>query len=374
MKRGRFLLLVLPIFSLFLERSNAQIIGDVDVVGTAEINICNCEAGDPIPNQGFGGSSVAVAPNGNVYSTVDFDLYFYDIVTGTNNFVATMPGEPVGLVYGADGLLYTTVTFGISGVNDQLITIDPVSGIVTVLGDMPANWTMAGDCFFYNGILYGWFIDDPMVSSTFLAEINIVNPSASTVVYTYTNWLGQVASVSVFINGVETVLVNGVDITTGEEGLFTFDMNTGAYTLLCPGLFMSDAGAPPGYVVPPCCENDAGDFANYDLITACINQTIDPDHLGDEVLMSGSSLSFILTDSPTGVLPASVIQTLATPSFVFDPAIMSTNTTYYIAAVAAPGPPGMPDWTNDCIDVSDFVPIIWKPLPTVQLASTPMDI
>jgi hypothetical protein len=167
---------------------------------------------------------------------------------------------------------------------------------------------------------------------------------------------------------VETVLVQGVNNDPYVEGIYSFDMNTGAYTLLCPGLTMGDSGAPPGYILPPCCSNEAGSFASLNLVTACVNQSVSPDHLGNEILNPGSSLSFLLLADSTGNLPGDILQISANPTFSFDPATMVLNQVYFVAAVAAPGSPGNPNWSAGCIDVSFFIPVEWVPTPTVNFS------
>ncbi len=353
---------------LFLGKTtNAQLYGDFPD-GTSTIDICTCTVGSPIPNQGFAGGSLAIAPNGNVYATTGPDVYYYNVATGTNVFLTTMPGETVGLVFGPDGLLYTAI---LNNAGDQslLITINPTTGAINILGQLPL-WSVYGDLFFYQGALYGWFFDG-ISPDPFLAAVNLSNPASSTILFADPDWTAQVAAATVLINGVETILVSAINNTTFEGGLYIFDINTGTYTMLCPNLALADLGAPPGYALPPCCNNDAGSFAGSAPLSACANQTITAVHNGDETLTTGSSLSFVLSTSPTGPFPASVLQTATTPEFAFNSAQMSTNTTYYIVAVAAPGPPGTPNWSASCLDISTAVPVQWQPLPTLQVVNAP---
>jgi hypothetical protein len=368
MKKVKIGWLAVLFFFAFLEKTTGQFFGDTNIADTAPIDLCNCTVGSTVPNQGFGGSSLAVAPNGNTYSTIDSDVYYHDFATGQNVFVTTMPAEPVGLVYGADGLLYATISTATPGVPDQLITINPATGVVTILGNMPLPWSMVGDIFFYGGQLYGWFYDFPNGAVTFLVEINVTNPLASTIVYSTTEWGALIAASTVILNGVETVLVNAININTFEEGIYIFDMNTGEFTVLCPNLTMGDSGASPGYVVPSCCANDAGNFQNLNLVQTCGTQNITLTHLGDEILNPDAALSFILTADSTADLPSEIIQISASPTFNFDPATMDFGTTYFVAAVAAPGTAGNPDWLSDCIDLSFWAKVRWNELPTVSFS------
>ena len=350
------------------QTANAQLYGDIDGETTVSFDLCTCTTGSQVPNQGFSGASLAVSYNGNIYATIGPDVYYYSVATGTNVFLATMPGETSGLVYGSNGLLYTVIT-PYSGGDPQLISIDPITGAIVILGEIP-QWTLIGDLFFYQGALYGWFYTFGG-SPAFLAQLDINNPINSTVLFSDPEWDTQYSSISAVIDGVETVFVTALNVVTSEFGIYQFNMNTGAYTPVCPNVYFFDLGAPPGYILPSCCNNDAGNFASSAPLSACANQTIAATHLGDETLTAGSSLSFVLATSPTGPFPASVIQSSATPEFAFNPALMNTNTTYYIVAVAAPGPPGAPNWSATCRDISAAVPVQWQPLPTLQVVGSP---
>jgi hypothetical protein len=117
-----------------------------------------------------------------------------------------------------------------------------------------------------------------------------------------------------------------------------------------------------------CCANNAnaGSFQSLNLVQACQNQSITVPHLGNQTLNPGSALSFVLVADSMAALPAGIVQTSATPTFSFNPATMSVNTVYYVAAVAAPGAAGAPNWASNCLDLSYFASLVWKPVPTVM--------
>jgi hypothetical protein len=120
-----------------------------------------------------------------------------------------------------------------------------------------------------------------------------------------------------------------------------------------------------------CSQDDAGSFQSLNLIQACQNQSITLTHLGNQVLGSGSALSYVLVADSTTTLPANILQISPTPTFSFDPATMSVNTVYFVAAVAAPGAAGAPNWASNCIDLSYFASVVWKPVPMVAASGAP---
>lgn len=88
-------------------------------------------------------------------------------------------------------------------------------------------------------------------------------------------------------------------------------------------------------------------------------------------MIPGSILRFILVSDTSAVLPNAVISVSTTPNFTFNPGTMMTNVTYYVAAIAAPGNNGVPQWNASCKDLTFFIPVVWKPVPTVALSGTP---
>jgi hypothetical protein len=147
-------------------------------------------------------------------------------------------------------------------------------------------------------------------------------------------------------------------------------MTTGDYELVCavPAFGIFDMGAWSGLQFSGCCTNNAGNFQNLNLISVCGPQNITLVHLGDEILNPDAALSFILTADSTADLPSEIIQISASPTFNFDPATMDFGTTYFVAAVAAPGTAGNPDWLSDCIDLSFWAKVRWNELPTVSFS------
>jgi hypothetical protein len=243
MKNLKFICCLMFLGCFFSKNINAQIFVE-GLGGAQELNLCTCELDSALPNSA---SSALAASATNLYITIDYDFFIYDFNNQVPVLVSLLPGEPVGLVYGPDNLLYANAFVG-GAQNDTLISIDPVTGIATVLGAFPSGWWLAGDLFFYGGQLYGWF---GVGTSTILAQISTADPQNSTVLFTYTAWYTQIAAGVVWVNGVETVLVFGEE--NGQAGVYSLNMTTGDYQLICPGVTISDMAIAPNYEVSACC-------------------------------------------------------------------------------------------------------------------------
>jgi hypothetical protein len=328
--------------------------------GIILFDLCTC-AGEIVDQ--IGTSAIAASSNGNPVYLNNDEITEYDTLTGTSTVLGPMPGGGNNLVVAENGLIYQVGILP-DGSASFLSVLDPLTGIFTDLGTLPPGIFSGGDLFFYGGNLYmaGFSGTDNGIF-----EIPIFNPGATT--FTFPLPLSNViGTASFYVNGVQTVYFSGNE--GGNDGIFKLDMATGAYELVCsttPNVVF-DMGAWSGMQVAACCANDAGNLQSLSLVTACANQNITLTHLGNEVLGQGESLSFILTADSTANLPSDILQISATPTFFFDENTMTPNTVYYVAAVAAPGPPGAPDWVNGCYSLSFWAKVRWRPLPSVSFS------
>jgi hypothetical protein len=117
---------------------------------------------------------------------------------------------------------------------------------------------------------------------------------------------------------------------------------------------------------PSCCITDAGTMSGNNL-SLCTNLTANFTHNGNQVLDANDLLRFILFSNPADTA-GSIIATSSTPSFTFNPATMQTGVTYYIAAMAGNGVNGNVDLNDPCLDFSNAIQLIWRPLPAVTFA------
>ena len=115
------------------------------------------------------------------------------------------------------------------------------------------------------------------------------------------------------------------------------------------------------------CTTDAGSMDS-NLAEACEDETITVNPATGAQLDPEDILIYVLQDQPDGL--GNVFDTSSTPSFALQ-AGMSTNTTYYIAAMAGNDldADGQIDSNDPCIDISDGQPVIWYSLPEADLIS-----
>jgi hypothetical protein len=298
-----------------------------------------------------------------VYVIGDSEILSINPANGQQTFIAPYPYGTNNLVWGPNGLLYSV---GQTADSAYLFSINPITGVVTELGGLPGDFGLQGDLFFFNGNLYALAVSG---NSSVIAQIPVNDPFNVVVVHDYqVEFLGLFGSMVVLFNGIPTVVVYGEETATGVNGLFTVNMTTGAYTPLCPGLWVGDLAAAPNAAVASCCTADAGTFASLTPLTPCQTAAGTAVHNGNEVLPSGYELYFLLVNDPVPELPDDVLLVSDQPSFDFNPAVLDVGTTYYIVALAAPAGPV---YDASCLDLSAAVPVTWQPLPTVSLVAPP---
>ncbi len=103
-------------------------------------------------------------------------------------------------------------------------------------------------------------------------------------------------------------------------------------------------------------------------LTGCVGDTLFGLFLGLEELELEDSLIFVLHTSSTDSL-GTIVAVAPEPTFVFNPATMSINTTYYLSPVAGNkgGPLGVL-LSDPCLSVVAGAPIVWRAKPTADIS------
>lgn len=114
------------------------------------------------------------------------------------------------------------------------------------------------------------------------------------------------------------------------------------------------------------CSNYSGTMADR-IIHACVTETIMGTHDGEEVLANNDAFYFIMIADPADPL-GSIIDSAVSPQFRFDPSTMSTGNTYYIAAISGNEDGGSIDRRDNCLDVSNYQPIIFHDQTEIRLS------
>jgi hypothetical protein len=131
------------------------------------------------------------------------------------------------------------------------------------------------------------------------------------------------------------------------------------------------SGAPSGvlfalYFCCPVCTTNAGTIAQAGPYNTCINSTLNFPASTGTVLDNNDILRYILFSNPSDTA-GSIIATSNTPSFTFAPP-MQTGVTYYLAAVAGDNLNGNVDLADPCLDFSNALQVIWRPIPAVTFS------
>jgi hypothetical protein len=135
------------------------------------------------------------------------------------------------------------------------------------------------------------------------------------------------------------------------------------------GLLQGLSYIPAGVPVPPCqCETDAG-TVQPSTFNVCVTGNVTAPFNNDETLDGNDLLQFILFSDPLDTL-GSIIATSNSPTFNFDPTLMQTGITYYLATIAGDNLNGNVDLSDDCLSISNAAEVVWQPLPTVNLTTT----
>jgi len=131
-------------------------------------------------------------------------------------------------------------------------------------------------------------------------------------------------------------------------------------------------GAPFGvafslYLCCSGCSTDAGEISSPPL-QVCLGTSAGTPPATGVVLDNNDLLRYIFFSNPADTLN-SIVATSNTPSFTFNPATMQTGVTYYIAAIAGNNLNGNVDLNDPCLDISNAIPVTWRPLPTVTFSA-----
>jgi hypothetical protein len=257
---------------------------------------------------------------------------------------------PNGLVY-----LGGTPGFGV---------FDPLTNTVTYIGDWPSGIIGVVELFYINGVLYGAGNDGSGINP--LLQINITNPSQSTILSTIPitggaeggNWNGNAG----FFYG------------NSLGDIYFYNPLDNSNTLICDipiiGFFIGLSFPPPGLPEYGCiinCTTNAGTLPTAGPYNTCINSSLTFPAATGVVLDANDLLRYILFTNPSDTA-GSIVATSSTPSFTFNAATMQTGITYYIAAMAGNNASGSINLNDPCLDFSNALQVIWRPLPAVSFS------
>jgi hypothetical protein len=309
------------------------------------------------PSFNVGGFDIVLLPDGNHLHINGTSLVRLEPPPSTqiiwqDNIQGYLTGQlaPNGLVYlgGATGL----------GV------FNPATNTVTYLGNWPSGFDEMLDIFYINGVLHGTAYD---INNNFvLVQVNVSDPAQSTIVGPLFPTGGAEGGVW---NGNQ-----GFFYSSFLQDIFFYNPQDGSSTLICDTPpFWAVAGLsfpPPGLPEYGCiinCTTNAGTLPTAGPYNTCTNSTLTFPAATGVVLDANDLLRYILFTNPSDTA-GSIVATSSTPSFTFNAATMQTGITYYIAAMAGNNASGSINLNDPCLDFSNALQVIWRPLPAVSFS------
>ncbi|MDF1697539.1 MAG: hypothetical protein P1U56_16970 [Saprospiraceae bacterium] len=312
------------------------------------------------------GSDLTMLPNGNWISHGGCNIVVMSPPPNSSVLFET-PFSPDPCIQGSVYDELNDIVYLIAQVG--LYTFDPVTFTITLVGTWPPTWNnpnMNG-IHFTNGVLYGTASFTPGGYQLF--EIDINDPSNSTILFNVPVISGQGSS------------INGYYYTV--SGIFgEFDIATQSATPLCGPYdeFNYATIDVPTFSLPDydCiinCDTDAGQVTDLDPIVACVSEPVSINPAIDTELEADDVLQYILFTDLNDTL-GTIIATSNTPDFIFDPSTMVVGVTYYITSTAADDDgTGNTDFTDPCFDIGTNAQAIeWVAEPTVTFTVANNDI
>jgi hypothetical protein len=324
---------------------------------------------------GNSGSDVIALPNGNVV-TLGQRIYVFDPPNPNPVYTYIPPVASVfgGATYAPNGTIYI-ITMASPNSTTSISIFNPVTYALTLVGSLPGTWT-AFSPFFYNGQLYARAINyngSPPYERE-LVTLSLTNPVVPTVIYSpIPNCSGNMDA----INSGPYAGVYTAQLTTGcssFDAFNTYDVPNNTVTPICtlpPELLLTSAGMsemPPGFPTSGCiCLTDAGNVPTPNA-SRCVNESFTFSS-NNEYLEPNDLISYILFSNPADTA-GSIVAINNIPEFTFNPGTMQTGVTYYAGAMAGNNLNGAVNLNDPCLDFSNAMQLIWRPLPTVSFTTT----
>lgn len=339
----------------------------VDVSGNAAffyINLATCESCivSPVsPNHGT--QDIVMLPDGTSLNIDASGIRRLEAPPSVD--IIWQTGNPDGYLAGQlapNGLVYLIGPNGLASYN-------PVNNNITFIGPWPADVAVVSDVFYINGVLYANGLDQDL--NAILIQINVSNPAQSAI----SPWTGGYTDGE----GGNWNGTPGLFFADASHTIYFFNPQDGSTSTICDidnqYAIISLTTLPPGLPNYPCipvCNTDAGELAQGGPYNNCINSTLNfPDATQTE-LDADDLLQYVLFSNPADTA-GSILAVSNTPEFNFA-APMQTGVTYYVAAVAGNALGGNVDLDDPCLDFSNALQVVWRPLPGIQLTAPGSDL
>jgi len=323
-----------------------------------KINLNTCTFCAITPNSlNVGDLDLVLLPDGNHLhiSTAHLSRLLPPPSTQTVWQTLNFPGKIYAGQLAPNGLVYLA--------GNRFSVFDPATNTLTDIGNWPSGVIGVVELFYINGVLYGAGYDG--FGASFFLQVNIANPSQSIILGAYP-----------FLGGAEGGTWNGnAGIFAGDAlgDLYFYNPADSTSTLVCDipadGIISGLSFPPPGLPEYGCilnCTTNAGALPSGGPYNICANSTLSFPAATGKVLDGNDILRYILFSNPSDTA-GSIVATSATPNFNFA-SPLQTGVTYYIAAMAGNNLNGNVDLNDPCLDFSNALQVVWKPLPAVTFS------
>lgn len=329
-----------------------------------KINLNTCEFCAITPTStNIGQTDIVVLPSGNILNISSFV---------TNGIKITLPPPSTQVVWQTNNpQFYFTGQLAPNGLvflagNTGLGTYNPATNIIIHLGNWPSTFQEVTELYYIDGVLYGTAYDAN--GNALLVQINTNDPAQSVVIGPLFVTFGAEGGT---LNGNNGFFYSGTGIETSD--IFFYNDQSGSSELICD--LPNDLNIyalsfpPPGLPEYDCivtCTTGAGSIPQAGPYNICTNGTLNFPAATGTTLDANDLLRYILFSNPADTA-GSIVATSSTPSFSFAPPLQ-TGVIYYIAAMAGNNLNGNVDLNDPCLDFSNALQVVWRPLPTVTFS------
>jgi hypothetical protein len=99
-------------------------------------------------------NDIALASDGRLFGISSMFLYSIDPLTGRVTLVGPVAGFPNALDFGPDGTLYAAAAQAGSAIQNGIFTVDPTTGIESLLTTLPSGYGSSGDLAVFERTMY----------------------------------------------------------------------------------------------------------------------------------------------------------------------------------------------------------------------------
>lgn len=266
-------------------------------------------------------------------------------------------------------VLITAIETVASGIEICIYRFNPVGNALSEVGCFPmGTWTL-GDIYFWNGQLYAFAFNLQNGGEPTLINITLGPVLSASIVQVFPSFFcgGNTTS----IPGGPNAGIYGTNLASGCSGvtIVESDPNGNPDGISCSLSTIGILGisaVPPGFPASSCntCTTEAGTITT-NANSLCTNALLQVTQTGST--LDANDLTQYLVSTTLSNLSGSAVLTSNSPNIAFASPLM-VNTTYYVSAFTGNNVSNSVDFDDPCLDSTNAVAVIWRPLPAVVLS------